>query len=101
MQKCNYCGKTEICEGQPPEGCFLEHQIAKEKELQLEIINAKIFIKEKHKGQMPQKFDAYECAKMMALYVIENTFTENMLPLHRPLSVEEHIREIQRKAHLQ
>ena len=27
--KCNYCGKTEVCEGVYPEGCFLEHQIAK------------------------------------------------------------------------
>jgi hypothetical protein len=27
--KCNYCGKTEVCKGAYPEGCFLEHQIAK------------------------------------------------------------------------
>lgn len=27
--KCNYCGRTEVCQGSYPEGCFLEHQIAK------------------------------------------------------------------------
>jgi hypothetical protein len=27
--KCNYCKKTEVCQGSYPEGCFLEHQIAK------------------------------------------------------------------------
>jgi len=27
--KCNYCGRTEICKGSYPEGCFLEHQIEK------------------------------------------------------------------------
>jgi len=24
--KCPYCGKTEICKGEYPEGCFLEHE---------------------------------------------------------------------------
>lgn len=26
--KCNFCGRTEVCPGAYPEGCFLEHQIA-------------------------------------------------------------------------
>ncbi len=25
--ECNYCKRTEVCQGAPPEGCFLEHQI--------------------------------------------------------------------------
>lgn len=29
MKKCNYCGKTEICKGSYPEGCFLENDIIK------------------------------------------------------------------------
>jgi len=90
MQKCKYCGNTKICEGSAPEGCFLEHQIAEEKRLQLEIISAKMFIKQKHNGEIPYKFGTYECAKMMALYLIENT---------RPMTVDEHINQIQRNAH--
>lgn len=27
--KCNYCGKTEVCKGQYPEGCFLQNDINK------------------------------------------------------------------------
>ena len=27
MKKCNYCGRTEICKGSYPEGCFLENEI--------------------------------------------------------------------------
>ena len=27
---CNYCGRTEVCEGSYPEGCFLEHQLCKQ-----------------------------------------------------------------------
>ena len=25
--KCNYCGRTEICKGSYPEGCFLENDL--------------------------------------------------------------------------
>ena len=66
------------------------NHIAKEKELELEIISAKMFIKEKHNGEIPYKFGTNECAKLMALYLIENT---------RPLTIEEHISQIQRNAH--
>jgi hypothetical protein len=27
--KCNYCGKTEVCEGAAPEGCFLDIEMSK------------------------------------------------------------------------
>lgn len=30
MKKCNYCGRTEICKGSYPEGCFLENEILAE-----------------------------------------------------------------------
>jgi hypothetical protein len=32
-QKCNYCGRTEVCGGAYPEGCFLKDQIASQKAL--------------------------------------------------------------------
>lgn len=31
MKKCNYCGRTEICKGSYPEGCFLENDLISER----------------------------------------------------------------------
>ncbi len=37
-----------------------------------EVIDAMKFIKSQHNGELPYKFGTFECAKMMAKYLIEN-----------------------------
>jgi hypothetical protein len=43
-----------------------------------EIIEAMTFIKEQHNGELPYKFGAFECAKMMAKYA-ESKFNNVVL----------------------
>lgn len=30
IQRCNYCGRTQICKGSYPEGCFLENHLTQQ-----------------------------------------------------------------------
>ena len=31
VMRCDYCGRTEICEGSYPEGCFLDNKLAEKR----------------------------------------------------------------------
>jgi len=55
-----------------------------------DITAALLFIKSKHNGEIPYRFGSRECAKLMVMYLTENT---------EPLTIDELINQIQHNAH--